>query len=567
MKKFLLVCLSLLLSGSIVSAKDVSATKSMRALRNDNFNEGQLGTLEIQMNVGKCFLSEFQKNKPVEPPADAAKRGYYIFLRNYLFDITPFTNPTAQEMAKKEIKIFATPGEYEPIVFGVQALANLSGIKIIVSDFVNEKNEKIPSAAFQVNNVEYRPLGMESVVVTSWVCQKVKDIPKLEEGLAKQIWIDVKIPEEAKEGVYKGKVSFAPANKPAYDIPVEIKVFPYKLLQPPIDVMTWAPIMAGTWDFEQLEKEFIAIKEHGMTGEITGSLASEGGNFTKANKYMELAKKAGLPGKFVDFSMHCQGTSRYDTTYGFGGARGDQLWSQATYNKLTEAVEATKKNADANKWLPFSIYLTTELGSTNADPNKGYEKTIKGSLEYYKAARKVPGISLMATFNRQEQLTQCWDLPTLDEFGFNGEMFPDWEKGAKKKPSWMTFVSVNDRLGYGLYLWKYRITACRPWCLFNSELVRDETCLLYYYNKEEHPVVRFKRIREAVDDYKYMYTLSETVKQAKAKGKDTKAAELVMQKITDKIPHDHKKDTPGFDYTKMDDMRFELGQEIVKLLK
>ena len=192
---------------------------------------------------------------------------------------------------------------------------------------------------------------------------------------------------------------------------------------------------------------------------------------------------------------------------------------------------------------------------------------MKGAEEYYAAAREVTGVKLLATFNRPEELTMHWNLPTLDIFGYNGMMFPEWAKGAKQKPCWLTFVTLNDRFGHGLFLWKFNLKGVRPWTQNPGVMTKWEPGLLYYFDNEEHPSVRFERIREGVDDYKYMYTLSETVKQVKAKGKDTKAAELVMQKIIDKIPHDHKKHTPGFDYEKMDDMRMELGQELVKLLK
>ncbi|OGF49810.1 MAG: hypothetical protein A2231_05165 [Candidatus Firestonebacteria bacterium RIFOXYA2_FULL_40_8] len=567
MKRSILICLFVLFSSGLLFSKDVSEKKSMRALRMEKFASSQLDTLEIQINVGKCFLGEFDKNKPIEPSAEQIKKGYIVFLRNYLFDIRPFSNPTAAEINKKDLKIFASLGEYEPLVFGVNALTNLTGCKVTASEFLNEKGAKILPEAFQVNDVKYRPVGMDQVTVVSEILERAKEIARIDEGLSKMIWVNVKVPEDAKPGVYKGKLTFAPANKPATDIPVELTVLPIKLLQPPAEVFSCSPIMAGSWNWEEMEKEFAALKEHGCTGEVTSALAPEGENgddFTNANKYMEMAKKAGMQGYFFLFNAHCQGTSKYDTTYGLGGEKGDRLWSQPTYDKLTKLIQKTEDNAIANKWLPHAYYLTTELGSTNSDPG-GFDKTMKGAEGYYAAARKVKGAILLATFNRVEELAMHWKLPTLDWFGLNGEMCPDWEQGAKVKPTLMTFISADQRMGHGFYLWKYNIKAVRPWCLKLGVMDPREQGLLYYYNKESHPSVRFERIREAVDDYKYCYLLNETIKQAKAKGKDTKNAESVLQNVINKIPHDHKKDTPGFDLTSMDSLRLQLAEQIIKL--
>ncbi|MEI6846084.1 MAG: hypothetical protein WCK36_03445, partial [Candidatus Firestonebacteria bacterium] len=420
---------------------------------------------------------------------------------------------------------------------------------------------------FQVNDVKNRPVGDSQVTVMAEVLERTREIPKIDEGVAKMIWVNVKVPAESKAGLYKGKLTFSPGNKAGTDIPVEITVLPIKLLQPPPEVFTCAPIMAGSWNWEELEKEFEALLEHGCTGEVTGALAPDGEDsesFTKANKYMEIAKKAGMTGYFFLFNFHCQGASSYEATYGFGGERGDRLWSQATYDKLREGIQATEDNANANKWLPHAYYLTTELGSTSGDP-VAFAKTMKGAEGYYAAAREVKGAKLLATFNRPEELAMHWKLPTLDWFGLNGEMNPDWEQGAKVKPTLMTFIGADQRMRHGFYMWKYNIKAVRPWCLKPGVMFPREQGLLYYYNKISHPSVRLERIREAIDDYKYCYLLSETIKQAKAKGKDTKVAESVFENVIAKIPHDHKKDTPTFDLTSMDNLRWQLAEQIIKL--
>ena len=61
--------------------------------------------------------------------------------------------------------------------------------------------------------------------------------------------------------------------------------------------------------------------------------------------------------------------------------------------------------------------------------------------------------------------------------------------------------------------------------------------------------------------------IEEVIKQAKAKGKDTKAAEASLSRTIDKIPHNHKVGPKDYDYTKLDDFRWEIAQQILKIMK
>ncbi|OGF48626.1 MAG: hypothetical protein A2231_01500 [Candidatus Firestonebacteria bacterium RIFOXYA2_FULL_40_8] len=580
MQKYILLIVLLLISSFVYAKSDSMNTKSMKALKADKFDSEALDTLEIQINVGKKILVEEDKSLPAAqapvPSSEDSKKGYLVFFRNYLYDVNPYSNPLKSEIDQKELKAFAALGEYEPLLFSVYPFADLTSCKITLSEFVNEKGNKLPLSAFQVNNVIYSPHGIKDdpIYIRPTILEKAREIPKMIQGIPKTVWITVKVPEDAKEGSYKGKITFAPSGRTATEIPVTFTVLPVKLLQP--SDVSWSPIMAGSWDFESLEKQMVSLKEHGMTGMVTNYLEPEGENyddFTKANKLMSLAKKTGLTGEFALFNLHIQGLSTWQSTFGLFGLTGDKLFSQSTYDKAKDVIIKTRDNAKKNKWLPYIFYLTTELGYLSVDGEQTYNKAMKCAEQYYKTAREVEGVRLMATFNRDEELTSHWDIPALDEFGMNGDMFPEFERAAKKKPAWICFIGNMDRLerlGHGFYMWKYNIRGIRPW--FGQGNGRgkgkgDTATLVMYYDNEQHPTVRFERIREGVDDYKYIFTLSEYIKRAEAEGKNTSSAKKVIKAVTDQIPYSHKKHTKGFDYLKMDELRFQIGQEIVKLAK
>lgn len=541
-------------------AEDISQKKSMKALRMDGYDQDHYETLEIQLDVGKVYLKEVEKTPAPVPSSKDKERGYIIFLRNYLFDVLPFTNPTRKETREKEIKVFTTPDEYEPITFSIYPLTDLKNCKISASDFVNKEGNKLPQDSFQINNVICRPLGSGiDIFVKGEILERAKEIPEIYKGVCKRIWINVKVAEDTSPGDYKGKITFAPSNKPASDISVTVKVLPFKLIQPPD--MTWAPIMAGTWDFERLEKELIAIKEHGMTGEVTNALRPEGNDFSKANRYMEIAKKVGLQGQFVLHNFHIRGPGR-----GYPREYITRKFSRSSIEGLKDMAIKTRDNAKRNNWLPYMLYLTTELGNAAMFSEGLFMEVMRSAERYYDTMRKVKGIKLLATFNRKQELEMHWDLPEIDAIGFNGPMFPEWEKASKKKESWMTFIGggVGDRCGHGFYLWKFNLKGVRPWALTSMGGLAPG--LLYYYDKECHPSVRFERIREGVDDYKYLYTLSQYIKKANEKGEHASSARATIKSIIAKIPHDHW-DPPGFDISKLDKYRWQLAEKILKLLK
>ncbi|OGF46244.1 MAG: hypothetical protein A2231_09740 [Candidatus Firestonebacteria bacterium RIFOXYA2_FULL_40_8] len=562
MKKIALLGVILLL-GNVI-AGGAGDTKSMKALRMDKFPAGALDTLEIQLDVKKVFLGEVEKVPAPVPTADDKKNGYMLFFRNYQFQVYPFTNPTKEELAKKDIKIFASLGEFEPITFSVYPLVKLTNCKISVSDFLNENGAKITKDAFQVNDVMNCPAGDDLVIVRSYILVPAKEVPLIEGGVCKQIWITIKVPEDAKEGTYKGGVTFAPSGKPAKNIPVEIKVLPFKLMQPP-DV-AWMPCWgAGGWEFDKLEKRMTMMKDHGMTGEVGDYIIPEKGDFTKADKYMDMAKKVGLTGPFAIINAHIQGTSSYETLQGPWGLMGDQIFQPSTYTKLESFIREIRDHAEKSKWLPYNFYLTTECGYPWIAGADSKRKTIEGVRAYYAAARKVERVKLMSTFNREEEFTLHWKLPELDEIGMNGDMFPEWEKAAKIKPSMICFVGTNQRFGEGFYMWKYNIKRNRPW--FGGGPMTGsihEEVIMASVDTEFCATTRWEKIREGVDDYKYTYTLSEYMKQAKAKGKDVSAAEKTLQKIMEKIHPSHKKDPKDYDYSKLDDFRREIAEQIVK---
>ena len=60
------------------------------------------------------------------------RRGFVIYSRHYLDCVYPHTKPRAEEL-NPELKLFACPGEYEPMNFIVLPLKDLRHAKVTVT--------------------------------------------------------------------------------------------------------------------------------------------------------------------------------------------------------------------------------------------------------------------------------------------------------------------------------------------------------------------------------------------------------------------------------------------------
>src|SRR5439155_14579271 len=85
------------------------------------------------------------------PPIRAAdrRRGFVIYSRHYLECIYPQTRPRPAEM-NPELRLSASPGEYEPCNFIIYPLRDLAGARVTVSHL-----GPVPARSIDVRHVRY----------------------------------------------------------------------------------------------------------------------------------------------------------------------------------------------------------------------------------------------------------------------------------------------------------------------------------------------------------------------------------------------------------------------------
>jgi hypothetical protein len=218
-------------------------------------------------------LTYRQVEPAVEPTAEDGARGYQVFHRHWQDFVFPNSRPRAGETSPR-LDAFATPGETEPLTFSVVALKALKQAGAKVGDLLAPDGSRIPSDA-----VSIYPIRCLDKRVTYSSKQFIRNVPVLLERRAtvdiaaeeaKRFWLDVRVPADAKPGVYGGAVTFAADGVPECSLPIRVRVLPFSLPEPKdmfFGEYYQGPRMAKTPEEKRvaLEQEMRDMRAHGMT--------------------------------------------------------------------------------------------------------------------------------------------------------------------------------------------------------------------------------------------------------------------------------------------------------------
>ncbi|MFH2069349.1 MAG: hypothetical protein ABII89_07830 [Candidatus Omnitrophota bacterium] len=205
--------------------------------------------------------------------------------------VLPF-DPFLPDEVPGEIKIVATPGEYEPASFALYSKNDLNGLTLKATDLKGTKGT-IPSSSIDLKVVKcwyqtgivwnsgifqegtkdlvpelllnddtlvkvdhekkenYLKLSFPEGEKYAWISDPeevfqtwltieefpVKDSPALlpvniPAGTNKQFWVTVKVPEDAKDGVYTGSINLSAGEKTLGAVTLKLRVLPFKLASP-----------------------------------------------------------------------------------------------------------------------------------------------------------------------------------------------------------------------------------------------------------------------------------------------------------------------------------------------
>jgi|GEM_PF-2219908 len=565
-----------------------------------------------QRGYDACWMEQVKEKDPPDiytPNKDDNERGYVLFTRHYMDSIYPRSKPRTAEISG-ELKAFITPGEYEPVTFGVYPLTDLKKARVTVGDLASKDGNVLPKEVVKVEliiyNVYVSRRSAEYTIIPQY--GMVRPDFDIRQGTTKQYLLTIKAPEDAKPGMYEGKVMFSAEGKPSRELALKIRVLPFRLapLEGHSISYQWFPFLAYVSQqypvadeiyWAMIENQLIDQREMGCNGapwitswqfggvtvkdgRAEGRWNTSGYTVDQTEKYFQMAGRVFPTNGTAVMSLYrtfgC-GVKLNKKTDGWFYDIGDYHYPSEEWKTAAKYILESFDGITRRNGLRPIFYTAGEVsngGLPAIRPVEEMMKTFLTTLRGYEFAGMMNGP------NEVKILT-----PYFNIVGMNSGAPLNEENIAyvKSKGKTLFHYQCHNRFGYGFYYWRIGAKGTvteyynnAPGDQFNQLdepfVHYDEGVVKIGPDGEIFHFLRYYDNREGIDDAKYLNTLSGLIEQARKSG-DAKRVALAdqAQKTLDEIMNGINYDFSWYmrgnwwraeDY---DANRWKIAQEIINL--
>ena len=502
-------------------------------------------------------------NTEMPPMSEADKaRGFVTFPKNYCDLVFPATAPTRQELSES-VSVFACPGEYEPFSVCVRALSELPALSVRISAFTGEESE-IPAVNVDVRTVRVRPRMCYTgggQVIKKYVDRPVllerRESVKVPAGTTQQIWVTVKVPDDAPAGDYRAILHVEGGQGGSVDVPVALRVWPIRLEDPPVTYAMYH-VMNVNWPgcFHdrkgELRRHLVDMREHGMNSDLIFNLPYV--EKTDEGYAVDFARKMPKSSSPVTFEQSVQAVLDVGMTHPI-------IWLVASLQpprspdfedpkefvrqwlKVIRLVEQERKRRG---WPEF-IYTPADESDASAERAEGCRRGVEG----LKNVGVQTYMTIIGSEHRHRYLPFT-DFPAYAGLIFRAEFIDEAKRMGKTLASYNGAARYgldpkSDRYWYGLWNAKVGCKVLTSWTYqwlsgAKARSPYDAFCGLagngagYYYSYPTTdgllPSIGWEGVREGIDDARYIHTLRQWVERAQRSGSDT-AKQLAQGALRD----------------------------------
>lgn len=520
------------------------------------------------------------------------------------------TQPRESEI-DRPVRAIATPGEYVPLAFAVRTLTEMHCVELELAPFKDKQGNTIPRRNMDLRIVKDLPMPtlnkneyrIEPRYLESFDEFDILTIPK---GFTERFYVTVKIPDDARPGIYKAAFTLTSRNCGKYAFSAMIRVLPFKLAVPDAEKEMVFSILDPTNDKRtasfgknkippQMRKCFIDMIEHGMNstnydhliplvkedkdGKLIIDFDQPGGSgYYSMNDYMYIWKKCGFTGPLGYYALK-----------GFAQHTKAEKYSERYNKRLYETVKAIADRRKAENWPRFIYFIGDEPGG-HADRIKLYRNLGKQVI----AAD--PDAVCSCFFNGEWVGFRDWEI--LKEV--NHINCTNFVNAATMKDSaeigysqlWLyngvkSFENDcrGERVFYGFTPWKYQARGVTQF-IYSSwggkagpqfdaydrlqSGVPSKYDFVYPAANGPLPTQKWEAIRQGIYDYRYLLTLKKYIDRSSGdeKAEAQKVLDAIMGNFTcDYMTPNHKDVLNNYSPENLDSYRWRLAQAIMKLQK
>ncbi|MCW8129152.1 MAG: hypothetical protein KIS92_02100 [Planctomycetota bacterium] len=531
----------------------------------------------------KIFNNQNYVAPPVAPKKGANDGAYVLWVPRKNEEIRPSSSPDEAERAVKTLALAGAPGQRLAARVCVTAFEDLGRGELRIGDLAG------PSAISAKNiRLYYQNYRVQDSVVDEMGLLPWTNI-RFEKDLTWAYWLWVAIPADAAPGTYKGTLAFKPERGGAAELPVELEVYPFKLVEnlplslgmyyKPWDYTPSTPPPgqnAEQWKQALALEQFKFMREIGFTAvTLPSPLLVEGDMRTRQIEWAwRAAKDAGF-GKTPE-------QQQMTTTLTFGRRIGNELFyfdDEVLYGRRYvdrhPGIEFTRPEL---RWLytqairqyrdwfgafgmPVALEVIDEPRETPNPWNRRRDETIRYA-DWQKQAGG--GFSNFVTFMSDRNADKDYTM-VVDHIDIVATHATQNSAGLirkareARKPLWL-YNNGMDRLSWGFYVWRMNAKGRWEWHFcFTDDAQKIEgfpnphewytpfTGNNFLANHAPYYEVpggflfksAYFNVMEGINDLAYMLTLEKAAEAAKgdaAKAQAAAEAAAFLEKIRASIP-------------------------------
>ncbi len=517
-----------LLSISVmVSCQPKSETQELRARVQSSVPEGWVEQPYIE-NAPEPVLSQTE-----------AQRGFMLFSRPAIEAVYKNTNPLPHERLEL-LKAFATPGEFEPLTLSIYPSIELKNVRLTVSDI------KSGDHTIDKSNLDLRLVTYWNMHYPTWETKGTyRNVPELLEKVTvndmksdecQRYWINVHVPENAKPGIYEGKVSISHDGlKEAISVPIKFRVLDFKLKKDPNKHYTAyfsGPErqyrgMTGQLYETAVNNELQAMLDYGFDMTPTLNLSYDGKRIIFSDKNEKLLEKMldmgfsgpipiGGDGVIVSMLDKHEGIPRKSHW------KLDKFPSNEFYTIVKKAFTEFRIAWEKKERPDFYLNPVDEVDATAREFGVKVYKAVKeaGIKTYITKESTDKGAGAYSEFV-DAWCSQPYDVSyeTAVSGDFQFWSYPNHNAGERKD---RPIMLKGGRMTYGFGFWRSGFTVLIPWHWRwitsddQFEYIRPNSSPCGMRMDEEGniiPAIYWESFREGYDDLRYVYTLQQAIEE------------------------------------------------------
>lgn len=439
------------------------------------------------------------------------------------------------------------PGQYGPVSFRVLALRSIE-ISVEASRLNGPDEAFIPAACLDVRVVRsVRAAGDRGPEVFPLFVESFKKVRLAPRSLTR-IWITYFVPEGALPGIYRGRIVVRSGAGRRQDVPVELEVRPFALVEPGADLYFYT---GSTDDLGVLARELADQRLHGMNMGMVHPEVTRDGELVRERTAARLATyaAAGLARRRVFVPLENRITAEWlndpDKTIGMWGPWMRYYpFSTALDRRYVDAVKFIRDEA-ARHGIRVVLAVGDEAGS--------HAWTIPAVRHYLELVkREVPDVVRELTVGggwaTGEDENAHWK-GLLDVWTTNRWLADRLDRVRKEEPGVAVAVYNMGGAGskpggllaardlYGFFAWKARAAGVAQW-VYRYGSTPEHNYAWLAAGGGVVPTLRWEAVREGVKDRRYLATIESRL--AGRTGPAADAARALLDEIAAAIRLEHE---------------------------